>query len=256
MAAGCNQLSADNFDSNATSWDHSTCYYILKILGQCLLFKDPEQVDRSFTLSHSADSDNWVFFHGFFPDFYVHTKKKLHNIKDQDMYTHNEGSYGVYHNEDEVQSFFIDVAFRAEEELILETVNWISSVLTDSYDASNIGSEWDTLTHISVWNSQQHTGRIALQDVFADIQYSTSRTTNGKWSFNDFRNTLADRGTQFLLSLFENYELDPAMVGTKEWYEKELLQDKYMIVRFEFDNSIQKQLLLHDTSIQAIKATR
>jgi hypothetical protein len=252
---GCNQLSADNFDPTATGWDHSSCYYILKVLGTCLLFKDPEMEDKSFTLSFSEEAKNWVFFHDFIPDFYLHTRENLYNIKDQDMYVHNEGLYGKYYTDD-IKSFFIDVVFRADEELTLETVNWVSSVLEDKKDLSPIGDEWNTLTHISVWNSQQHTGRIALKDVFADLQYETSRNLNGKWSFNDFRNVVTTRGTQFIKDLFNDYSLDPTMVSDKVWYEKELLQDKYMIVRFEFDNSQQKQLLLHETSIQAIKANR
>jgi hypothetical protein len=259
--AGCNQLSADNFDPTASSWDHSSCYYVLKVLGWCLLFKDPEMEDKSFTLSYSEEAKNWVFFHDFVPDFYINTRDKLYNVKDQNFYVHNEGAYGSYHqdnSQDELitKPFFIDIVFKADEELTLESVNWVSSVLDDKQDLSPVGNEWNTLTHISIWNSQQHTGRIALKDVFKDLQYETSRNLNGKWSFNDFRNVVTTRGTQFIKDLFNDYTVDSSMVSDKVWYEKELLQDKYMIVRFEFDNSQQKQLLLHETSIQAIKSKR
>jgi hypothetical protein len=46
------------------------------------------------------------------------------------------------------------------------------------------------------------------------------------------------------------------MTSTKDWYDAELLQDKYFVVRFEFDNTLQKQLILHETAVQAIKAKR
>jgi len=258
---GCNQLSAANYNPSVTNWDYS-CDYVLKVNGVCYLFKDVEDMeDNSFTLSFSVEGGNWVFFHDFIPDFYFHTREKLQNLKDQKTYQHNEGDYGVYYGqgpgeESVVKPFFIDVVFNAGEELILETVNWVSSVLEDSSDASTVGSEWNTLTHISIWNSQQHTGRIALQDIFQDLQYDTSRNLNGEWSFNDFRNIVTTRGTQFLLDLFNDYALEPTMTSTKAWYEKELIQDKYIIVRFEFDNSLQKQLLLHEVSVQAIKAKR
>ena len=261
MSLGCTQLSAANYNSSASTWDY-TCFYVLKSNGVCYLFKDiVSRVDKSFTLSFSVEADNWVFFHDFIPDFYFHTREKLFNSKYIFQYEHNEGKYGYYHDQQfddgaSIKPFFIDVIFNAEEELLLETVNWISSVLEDSSDASNVGSEWNTLTHISVWNSQQHTGRIPLQDIFQDLQYDTSRNLNGEWSFNDFRNIVTTRGTQFLLDLFHNYTLDPTMTSTKAWYEQELVQDKYIVVRFEFDNIQQKQLLLHDTSIQAIKAKR
>jgi len=261
MTLGCTQLSANNYTSSADTWDYS-CQYVLKVNGICYLFQDiQDRVDNSFTLSFSAEGNNWVFFHDFLPDYYFHTREKLFNSRYIFQYIHNEGLYGHYHDQQfddgvSIKPFFIDVVFNAGQELILETVDWVSSVLADSSDASNVGSEWNTLTHISIWNSQQHTGRIALQDVFKDVQYQTSRNLDGQWSFNDFRNIVTTRGTQFIKDLFNDYALDPAMTSTKPWYEKELMQDKYMIVRFEFDNSDQKQLLLHDTSIQAIKAKR
>jgi len=252
---GCNQLSAANFDPAVTQWDQS-CYYVLKVLGVCLLFKDAEVLEnKSFTLSYSVEGQNWVFYHDFIPDFYYQTREQLFNLKAQDQFRHNTGAYGVYHDSN-IKPFFIDVIFTAGEEILLETVNWISSVLEDSSDASNVEGEFFTLTHISIWNSQQHTGRIALKDIFKDLQYDTSRKTNGQWSFNDFRNIVALRSTQFIKDLFNDYALDLNMVDDKPWYERELLQDKYMVVRFEFDNSQQKQVLLHDTFIQAIKAKR
>lgn len=260
LTPGCIQLSANNYNSNAYVWDYS-CKYVLKKGSTCMLFEDvDDMVDKSFTLSFSIEANNWVFFHDFIPDFYFHTREKLFNSKHIFQYEHNKGNYGWYHDQHfqstpEVKPFFIDIVFNAEEDLLLETVNWISSVLEDSSDASTIGSEWNTLTHISIWNSQQHTGRIALQDVFKDLQYETSRNTRGQWSFNDFRNIVLTRGSQFINDLFSDYSL-VAVTGEKSWYEKELIQDKYFIVRFEFDNTLQKQLSLHDTTIQAIKAKR
>lgn len=265
MAQGCNQTTAVNFDPNATSWDHS-CIYLMKLsfpnsnsqTEYCLAFEDldlEDSVDKSFTMSYSVKDGAWVFFHDYIPDFYFHTREALFTLKDNALYKTNAGPAGQYFNETP-NSFFIDVVFKAEGELLLETVNWISSVLEDSSDASTVGSEWNTLTHISIWNSQQHSGRLALKDIFADLQYQTSRNTNGQWSFNDFRNIVTTRGTTFIQDLFHNYALNPGTTSTKDWYDAELLQDKYFVVRFEFDNTLQKQLILHETAVQAIKAKR
>jgi hypothetical protein len=265
MAQGCNQTTAVNFAPNATSWDHS-CIYLMKLsfpnsnsqTEYCLAFEDlalENTVDKSFTMSYSVKDGAWVFFHDYIPDFYFHTREALFALKDNALYKTNAGPVGKYFT-DTVNPFFIDVVFKADGELLLETVNWVSSVLEDSSDASTVGSEWNTLTHISIWNSQQHSGKISLQDVFADLQYQTSRKTDGKWSFNDFRNIVTDRGTTFIKDLFNNYRLDPAMASTKDWYEAELLQDKYFVIRFEFDNLQKKQLILHDTTVQAQKALR
>lgn len=263
---GCNHITAQNYDPNVTQWDHS-CMYLLQVTvpnvlsgvpePYCLLFQDiTDYEDKSFTASWSVKGESWVFFHSYLPDFYFHTRENLFNSKEGNrLYRHHEGPPGVYHTE-EPQSFFIDVIFKTDTDILLESVQWISAVLADRSDLSSRDSEWDTLTHISVWNSQQHTGRVALQDVFKDLQYETSRLTKGSWSFNDFRNIIDQRGVQFLQDLFNDYQLDPTAVVNKPWYDAELMQDKYMCVRFEFDNSVPKLVTLHDTSITAQKTSR
>ena len=272
MITGCTQLTAVNFDPNAQIWDYS-CMYIYKIWDKntsewkCIWFKDVAKEnleDKSFTLSYAIEGQNWVFFHDYIPSFYFHTRENLFNSLRTEFYKHNEtDTYGKYHpnpngdiENQEVKPFFIDIVFKNDTEYILETVNWISSVLRNKTDTHDKDSEWNTLTHISIWNSQQHTGRIPLVDIFTDLQYKTSRSTNGVWSFNDFRNIVRDRGTQFILDLFNNFSLDPTTVENKAWYDAELLQDKFAVIRFEFDNSIQKQLILHDVSIEGQKQVR
>jgi hypothetical protein len=221
--------------------------------------------ERNFTLSYSLEAQNWVFFHDYIPGFYFHTREKLYNLKRQEFYEHNlKDTYGSFYPSpegaddapNEVKPCFIDVVFRTDGEYLLETVNWISSVLENKVDTHDRDSEWNTLTHISIWNSQQHTGRIPLNSIFTDLQYRTSRGLNGSWSMNDFRNILNTRGVQFLNDLFKDYALDSAYAANKPWYDAELLQDKYMVVRFEFDNSMQKQLILHDLSVQGQKTSR
>lgn len=272
MTTGCTQLTAVNFDPTAQVWDY-TCMYIYKIWDKsdqewkCIWFKDvprSQLEDKSFTMSYSLEGQNWVFFHDYIPDFYFHTREKLYNLKDQSFYVHNQKDiYGKYHPTEEgakdvleTKPFFIDIVFKNDTEYLLETINWISSVLRNKTDTSDKDSEWNTLTHISAWNSQQHTGRIALSDVFTNLQYRTSRSTNGAWSMNDFRNIVTTRGSQFILDLFNNFNVNPTTVANKSWYEAELLQDKFTVIRFEFDNSLQKQLILHDVSIQGQKTSR
>jgi hypothetical protein len=273
MITGCTQLTAVNYNSTSQIWDH-TCMYIFKIwddqdlVYKCIWFRDVPQTeleDRSFTLSYSIEAKNWVFFHDYMPDFYFHTREKLYNLKNQQVYRNNEKEvYGQYHHTPEEgggdsyiqHPFFIDVIFRSDTEFLLETINWITSVVEKDKDNHNQDLEWNTLSHITIWNSQQHTGKIALKDIFSSLQYETSRKTNGGWSMNDFRNILKDRGIQFLTDLFNDYKLDPSTADAKAWYDKELIQDKYICVRFEYDNIQQKQVILHDTTIQAIKTIR
>jgi hypothetical protein len=267
MPSGCTHITANNFDPNATDWGHN-CLYVIKtratngLTGEkesfCLLLEDiSEYEEKSFTASYSIQGGSWVFFHDYVPDYYFHTREQLFmSSKGRDFFETHKGNPGVFLNQNVTKPFFIDVVFKTDSDILLESVNWVSSVLNDTSDNSSKDSEWKTLTHISIWNSQQHTGRIVLQEVFKNLQMETSRLTQGHWSFNDFRNILQSRGTQFIKDLFEDYALVSNTVGNKPWYEKELLQDKYMVIRFEFDNSQKKQVILHDLSVKAQKTNR
>jgi len=259
MPLGCTNIDAENYDPAATI-DDGSCVILFKHKNDCLQFSsypDSQLVDKSFTMSYSIEGQSWVFFHDFIPDFYYHTREQLWSLNEQRLYKHNSGPYGIYYDMNKRKSFFIDVIFQATTELILETVQWITEVINESADNSENELEWNTLTHISIWNSQQHTGRIALKDVFENLQYETSRRTQGQWSFDRFRNILQDRGVKFLLDIFNDYALDQTKVDlNKPWYETEIIEDKYFVIRFEFDNTLNKQLILHDTTVEAIKSDR
>lgn len=250
---------AINFNPEATEEDFSCVYEIESVVGIKQNFEDVERVDMkdtSFTLSYSVEGKCWVFFHQYIPDFYFHTREQLWSAKANQLYKHNAGPFGQYYKSDKVQPFIVDVVFKSDSDMLLETVSWISECLSPSSENSSPDSEFETLTHISIWNSQQHTGRIALKDLFESGQFETSRRTKGRWSFNHFRNALQQRGAEFLTDVFNDYKLKAGVTGEKSWYDKELIQDKYFVIRFEFDNSSGKQLVLHQTNVQVLKHDR
>ena len=113
-----------------------------------------------------------------------------------------------------------------------------------------------TLTHISVWNSNQHSGRIALE-YNQPLEIGKVRRVQGGWAFHDFRNILINKGVVFLEDLFGDYKLLTAQAdSTKPWYSKELMNDTWFCVRFEFDNISNKPVILHDVSLQAQISSR
>lgn len=266
---GCLNPNAVNYNSNATVEDYS-CLYLFKHNGQCLLFKDvlPDKIeDKSFTLSFSVLGNSWVFFHDYFPDMYINTHQYLYSLKDSQFYKHHEGPPGVYYDTIP-KAFFIDIIFVTEVrrklgqvasdqfkesgDMLLESVQWVTEFLQNSTD-----QPYKTLTHLSIWNSKQHTGRIPLDQVFTDNQYKEMRRTQGAWSMNDFRDILQTDGSAFLLDLFNNYSLDATKVPQFiPWYQKKMIQDQWFTIRFEFDNTSGQQLILHDMIIQALKTDR
>jgi hypothetical protein len=182
---------------------------------------------------------------------YFHTRDTLWSINNQTVYKHNSNLPGKYYNNTE--PFFVDVVFNADADTILESLDWITEVL----DSTGKENEFITFSHISVWNSQQHSGRIAVSQVFNNLQYDTSRRSRGVWNFNDFRDIVKARGMQFILNLFDDYQaINTSLNPDKPWYEKELMQDKYHVVRFEFDNLNGQTLLVHNVHANTLKSDR
>lgn len=257
MVQGCRNPDAVNYNPSATTEDYS-CVYLFKHGSTCFKFIDvppANLVDNSFTLSYSLLGQSWVFFHDYQPDLYVHTRNNLYSLKNNVLFRHHEGAPGTYY--DNPKSFFIDVVFKAggneKTDILLETINWI----TEFIPASGRDAIFSTLTHISAWNSRQHTGRIALADVLPEPLPYSNRRTKGEWSFNDIRDILKDDSNQFVDSLFRNYALLNSEVEPNPvWYEQGALEDRWIRVRFEYDNTQNATVILHNTEITAQLSNR
>ena len=72
MAAGCTHPSAANYNAGNAP-ENNTCIFLVKLGGICYAFQEVApgaDDDQSFTLSWALKSNNWVYFHGYIPDFY------------------------------------------------------------------------------------------------------------------------------------------------------------------------------------------
>lgn len=241
---GCTNPKAVNFNPAADT-DDGTCVYLASVGEICYQFKDVpanQMVDRSFTLSWAVEGDNWVFYHDYLPDMYFSTREQLHALKQNKIYHMNRGPVGQYFDATK-KPFFIDVVAKTNEELTLNTVNWI----TEMFDQLGTPLEQKTFTHITVWNSYQCTGRIELQDNFELLEYKNKRRTIAQWSFNNFRNELRERGIVFLQDIFHNFDIIPGSIDAqKGWFDRDLMEDEFFIIRLEFDNVENNNLFLHD----------
>jgi hypothetical protein len=242
MLPGCNNPSAANYNPLATQADN-TCLYVKHVNGVCYLFKDIQDgVKENITASYSQIVGDWVFFHGYHPDHYIFTRNQLFTIKDNVFYKHNAGPRGVYYNPTEVQPFFVDLVVTEQKEGILSALQWLSEVL----DPSGKDKEHLTFTHITIWNNYQCTGKITLDNAFSNLQYDTHRKTKGAWNYNDIRDIVVDNESPFLKTIFEDYAVDLTKINVNlPWYRKQLLQDDHFIVRLEYDNTADQDILLH-----------
>lgn len=244
---GCTNPNAVNFNGAATK-DDGSCIFLYKINGICYAFQaEPPLRDESFTLSWAINDGNWVFYHDYIPDFYFRVRKQLFSIKNKKIYRHNEGAPGKYYTSNPA-GFFMDIVFAKAEDMILNTVEWISEVM----NSSGAEQEFKTFTHITIWNNQQCTGKIPLSHVENIVKYGSSSKTQGFWSFEDFKDLVKTRDGDFLKDLFNNFAVKTEKLShtsSRAWYNNALMEDRYFIIRLEYDNTDGNTVLLHGTSI-------
>lgn len=213
---------------------------------------------NSFTLSYYPSSNGWGMFHDYIPDFLFNTRTKLYSFKTQNnvsnLFIHNEGAKGVYYNAVQPTPtpypFFIDIVFKGRKDQqgktiteILQSVNWVSEVVDNNI------SIWDeTIDHITIWNSFQASGKVALTDgVLMANTNLNNRNPNGTWSFNGFRDLVNTRGQAFVNDIFNDYRLINANINNNmSWFNKRRFEDKYFTVRLEYDNLQNKEIILYE----------
>ncbi len=284
---GCTSPTAKNYDPTATE-DDGSCIWLDNIEGTCYEFTEvpaDSVIDNSFTVSMAIEQETmkpegWVYFHDYLPDAYVHvrnTTPKLINFKTNIGFYQSLGQKGIYHFNTDPKPFFIDIifagtpalnqarsalysqAYKPYPAMILDSINWVSEVRdtgNNVFDDNQRALFLQTITHITIWNEYQTSGRIALTQNTAGLTQANSRNSEETWHFNNFRDIL-DSPNQFVQSIFQDYRIDSSKLNPNlAWWKKRLIQGKYFIVRFEFDNNNNKQIMLHDMDADISKSVR
>lgn len=204
-----------------------------------------KKAESSWTVSFNPNNELWTSFHSYIPDYtFSLPGQKLLSLKDKEVYLHNVGAAGNYYEDMDVQSSFVDIVFNPEPNIdkILANVAWNTNV----YDG--VLPKWnETFTHITVSTENQCTGRIALTrlDGFSKFEDANVRVQNDEWFFNNLYDIASEAG--FRTAITNDFNLDNSKLNSNiPWYNKGKFIDKYVICRLEYDNTVERTLLLFD----------
>lgn len=213
---------------------------------------------QSWTISYNPVKKAWISYHDYIPDvMFRDNKGNLYSYKDNVLYLHNGDPTTTQKGQfyDEIESSFIDVVYNPEtdKQKVFTQINWT----TESYPVTKTTGQQDntldfnnTFTHVTLRNPDQCTGRITLSRITGiDDLYSVNlRNGDRNWEFNGFRDVMVSPG--FLKGFYDDFTIDTTKLDTNaEWFEQRKFIDKYLICRLEYDNVINKRLILVDNSV-------
>lgn len=234
--------------------------------------------NKSWTFSFDLDDKTWTSWHSYLPNFYMFTHDTLYSMTDtsNSIWKHNiAGSYGIFYGKQ--YPYILEVALSDNP---TETRYWEDAslqTLARQFDPVNMDyfdQRFITFNKLTAYNDRQSTGELTLipKDLGSQQTWLQDQVTSKApgsifitrkeedWNLNELR----DYRTDYISTLFKKdwlslkgtYPIDKVIDTTKidynkDWVQLESLRDKYIILRFKFDNFTNIQLItkyIEDTS--------
>lgn len=238
--------------------------------------------NKSWTMSFSPEDETWISWHSYLPNFYFYTHREFYStiFNSNSLWKHNQFASFLS---------FYGISYPHIVEMILktnptDTRYWddISlQTIAKKYDTSNqqwYEQQFVTFNKLIGYNTRQATGQLNLivKDNSSDLSFLPSAISQSPnnifitrkerdWNLNDLR----DYRTDYSSSLFTKnwsqikalYPIDKIIDITnidpnKDWTQLEVLRDKFIILRFIFDNFTDTQLetnYILDTSGESMR---
>lgn len=232
---------------------------------------NPILYDNSWTMSYSLKNKNWVGWHSYIPNFYLDRNEAFHSWKNGNnfIWKHNrKNHYQTFYGGTRAPHIleYVDNKFLIETKLTdyitLKTEAQQYSSAYEDYIDKNI-----TFNKVIAYNSKQTTGEMLLIPKLEDLNYLFQQIQNNvnsiiiekreqDWHFNDLRDVVIDYSKPLFrkdkVSLASKYFIDKvvnldAIDPSKDWYELQSLRDKYLVLRFIFDNFDNTRLITNYT---------
>ena len=230
---------------------------------------EAQLLNNSYTMSYSLKQGHWVSWHSYLPAFYMFVQDKFYSWKHglSNIYKHNvKGSYRTFYEEE--APFIIEM---------VDNNNLLLSKVNDGYLFQSEAKKYDLLTKeyydvqdvtfnkLLAYNSRQISG---IKDMVVKIptaDYLMNQIVNDAtqilvdrnerdWTFNELRDYSSNNNVPLfrkdLLSLQTNYFIDkvvnPAAINiNKDWTQLETFRDKFLVVRFIYDESTDTKLIMN-----------
>lgn len=247
------------------------------------IYGDIRDLINSWTMSYSLKTQSWVSWHSYLPDFYIFDADRFYSWK-------NGNDYIWKHNVEGNYQTFYGVLYPH----IVETVAVNNPLITKVWDYIRFQTEAKTyipsrkeyldkkditFNKLMVYNTRQCSGILDLivKDTEAPTDdYLLNQTTytpgeviidrnERDWTVNDLRDIVISSAftmfTKNLSSLQSEYYIDKIINGSsmdfnKDWTQMESFRDKFLVVRFIFDNFDNVQLITNYSLTPEIESPR
>ena len=231
------------------------CYqYLVKIIN-------PSSSDFfkhiGWTLSFS---NGWISFHSYIPTTYIFDNTRLYSTYNNELAIHNvKGSYLNYYGEQ--QPHILDIVGISNP---LETKIHDNILLQTTATKNNIDQRYTTFNKMIAYNSRQCSGELILTaiDKNPTENYMMGSVENvagelnikkleKDWRINGFRDMVIDYEKPFFINdftfknegIFIDKYIDESVINkNKDWSTLERFKDKYLRIRFIFDNNTDTKL--------------
>jgi hypothetical protein len=199
----------------------------------------------SFTISYSPDTDGFISFHDYTPDYLFNTRTKIFSIKGSSLYQHNSSSTKATYYDQTVYPSYVEFIYNDLPDVTKHfgAIKWqtelINSSGTSLYDK--------TFTKILLYNSYQCSGEISL------INEENIFHSELTWNFNNFYDVIINRSLPFRDSsglILSN--LNQSM----SWFKQRRFVDKWTACKLIYSNTDQNTLFLYDVSVLMRKSGR
>lgn len=213
----------------------------------------------SWTLSYDPTEKQWICYHDYIPDhMFTTVDSVLYGVNGNKVYIHNlltnNAAKGVFYSNTPASSF-IDVPCNPDaSDKLFTGARWI----TELYPNTQVNGQYNqtlnyptSFTHLTFRTLDHTTGRIQLNynNSFYSQRASNVRSINRTWYFNDIRDIA--KSTGFTLGLYSNFNIDPTKLNTySPWYNKRRFIDKFVICRFEYDNTANNRCIFIEGEVE------